>query len=57
MKLIEQFLLYIFTIATILTIGLAMCQLSGIYKFNTYDHWLAPMTLAITLTMWESIQK
>jgi hypothetical protein len=56
MKL-ELFLFYVFVIATIFTVGIAVCHLSGYCKFKTYDHWLAPMTLAITLSMWENINK
>lgn len=54
---LELFLFYVFVIATIFTVGMAGCHLSGICKFKTYDHWLAPMTLAITLSMWENINK
>lgn len=52
---LEKFVFMIFVIATLLTTLMAVCTLSGIYNFKTYDHWLAPMTFAITLTMWEMI--
>ena len=53
----ELFLFYVFIIITIITSGMTVCHLSGFCKFKIYDNWLAPMTLAITLSMWENINK
>jgi hypothetical protein len=52
---LEKLLFYIFLIATIVTVLMAVSHLCGIRRFKTYDHWIAPMTLAITLTLWEKI--
>jgi hypothetical protein len=54
MKL-EKLLFYIFLFATIVTFLMAMSHLCGVRRFKTYDHWIAPMTLEITLTIWEKI--
>jgi len=54
MKL-EKLLFYIFLFATIVTFLMAVSHLCGVRRFKTYDHWIAPMTLAITLTIWEKI--
>jgi len=54
MKL-ERLLFYIFLIATIVTSVMAVSHLCGVHRFKTYDHWIAPMTLAITLSIWEKI--
>jgi hypothetical protein len=51
----EKVLFYIFLIITILTSAMTVSHLCGFRRFKTYDHWIAPMTLAITLSIWEKI--
>jgi len=54
---IEIFLMYLLVILTIFTAIMAVLHLSGFQKFKTYDHWMAPMLFAITLTMWENFNR